>query len=359
MRRSRPQIGYLVATRRMVACIVLITAWLVRRILPCRCRHRRSHVGGRRRIISHTRGRRSPQGRFRSGSPQPLLLRQQPRRRDQRLRRDRSREFNTDFVVSERPLTTAEVATATANGRTFAYVPFAATPVAIATLDLCNPSDLQSAGSNSIHILQGHSTHRSLGGRSVYERLTSTTSTPSSIPAPLAGWADPSLTQSNGQAIPDGDGIGQASTLEPSAESFALMTYLDSDPTARAEFDNALNNPGSKATTTSDAPSERWPFQGNHSFIGGDAGLIGKELTINAQTDAPAALSSWLGLGADGGSAHDVFPVSSVWTGAPLGTPWNIPTAAIKMPVVRSWARRRLRPPSVRPMRRSTRPPTW
>ena len=50
--------------------------------------------------------------------------------------------FDADFVVSERPLTSAEAQTATANGRTFAYVPFAATPVAIAMFAICNPSDL-------------------------------------------------------------------------------------------------------------------------------------------------------------------------------------------------------------------------
>jgi ABC-type phosphate transport system substrate-binding protein len=43
-------------------------------------------------------------------------------------------QFNTDFAVSERPLTQAETQTATSDGRSFAYVPFAATPVAIGTL---------------------------------------------------------------------------------------------------------------------------------------------------------------------------------------------------------------------------------
>ena len=40
----------------------------------------------------------------------------------------------TDFAVTERQLTPAEAATAKANGRSFAYVPFAATPVALVTL---------------------------------------------------------------------------------------------------------------------------------------------------------------------------------------------------------------------------------
>ena len=42
--------------------------------------------------------------------------------------------FGTDFAVTERPLTTAEAAAAKANGRSFAYVPIAAIPVALMTL---------------------------------------------------------------------------------------------------------------------------------------------------------------------------------------------------------------------------------
>jgi ABC-type phosphate transport system substrate-binding protein len=42
--------------------------------------------------------------------------------------------FGADFAVSERKLTTAETAAATADGRSYAYVPFAASPVALMTL---------------------------------------------------------------------------------------------------------------------------------------------------------------------------------------------------------------------------------
>jgi len=62
------------------------------------------------------------------------------------------------------------------------------------------------------------------------------------LPLALTGWADPRLTQSNGQPIPSA-GVYQASTLEPSAENTALMAYLDSDPTSKELLDNALNNP--------------------------------------------------------------------------------------------------------------------
>jgi hypothetical protein len=156
--------------------------------------------------------------------------------------------------------------------------------------------------------------------------LTSTSVQPnSSLPTSLSAWSDTRLTQAGGSPIPDGDGIGLASALGPSAENSALMALMDSDPTAKEELDNALNNPANSASTTSDAPNEIWPFHGQHAYIGGDAGMLGKELTINPKTNAPSDVD-----GIDAGNAHDAFPVSAVWTGSPLGTPWNIPTAAIQ-----------------------------
>ena len=56
--------------------------------------------------------------------------------------------------------------------------------------------------------------------------------------------------------------------------------------------------------------------------VGGDAGLIGKELNLNAETNAPEEVSTW--------NLGDVFPLSSVWADAPEGTPWNIPSAALQ-----------------------------
>ncbi len=239
-------------------------------------------------------------------------------------------DFGADFLVSERPLTAAETATATTDGRTFAYVPFAATPVAIATLAACNPSGLNGDSSAGV-FCQGIPLTVPLVAALFTDGLTSPSISPNANLFPrLLGWSDPRLTQSNSQPIPDVSGIGQAVSLEPSAENTALLSLIDSDPAAREELDNALNNPGSNATTTSDTPSEIWPFHGNHAFVGGDAGLIGKELTINAQTNAPSALPTWLGLGADNAGTHDAFAISSVWTGAPQGTPWDLPTGAVQ-----------------------------
>jgi hypothetical protein len=235
--------------------------------------------------------------------------------------------FATDFVVSERPLTTAEATTAESDGRTFAYVPFAATPVAVATLAVCDPAGL--TGSSTAAMCQDIPLDAEQTALLFTSGLTSPSVSPNTdLPANLTGWGDPRLHDAQGQPIPS-YGVFQASSLEPSAEDTALMAYLDSDPTSKELFDNALNNPVSDALTTSDTPSETWPFHGSHAYVGGDEGLIEKELNINAETNAPAQVSTWAGTGA-GSGVDDVFPLSYVWTGAPEGTPWNIPTAAIE-----------------------------
>ena len=234
--------------------------------------------------------------------------------------------FATDFVVSERPLNSTEAASAKANGRTFAYVPFAATPVAVATLAVCNPSAIISSNNTQPLCNDIPLTVPSVASLFTFNLTNPGVSPNQGLPANLTGWGDASLHTASNQPIPE-SGIYQASTLEPSAENTALMALLDSDPTAKELFDNALNNPGSNALTTSDTPSETWPFHGNHAWVGGDAGLIGKELNINAETDAPSLDTLWAGLS---GGVDDVFPLSSVWAGAPQGTPWNIPTAALE-----------------------------
>ena len=57
-------------------------------------------------------------------------------------------------------------------------------------------------------------------------------------------------------------------------------------------------------------------------MIGGDETLIGK-LSIQYDTNAPDTIAANWQLGA-------VAPIASVWTGAPLGVNWNLPTAAIE-----------------------------
>ena len=150
------------------------------------------------------------------------------------------------------------------------------------------------------------------------------------LPTSLTGWSDPRLTQANGDPIPTA-GIYQASTLEPSAENTALMAYLDSDPTREGAVGQcAATVPGVTPRRAVTRPRRCGRSTPTTPTSAATAGLIGKELSINAETNAPAELGTWNGLGGSGGGPDDVFPLSSVWAGAPQGTPWNIPTAAIQ-----------------------------
>jgi ABC-type phosphate transport system substrate-binding protein len=236
-------------------------------------------------------------------------------------------QFDADFVVSERPLTSAEAATATANGRTFAYVPIAATPVALAVFAICSPTDLANNTLTPTTFCNNMPLTPAQVGEIVTHGLT--VAGAANVPT-VSGWNDSTLTQANGQPIPDPNGIGHAADLSPSAENSALMALLDSDPSAKADLDNALNNPANTPRSTSDTPDEFWPFPLEHAYPGGDEALLGHELTIESTTDAPSFLDTWGALSPSEGGAHDAFPLSAVWAGAPEGTPWNVPTAAIE-----------------------------
>jgi ABC-type phosphate transport system substrate-binding protein len=222
--------------------------------------------------------------------------------------------FGADFDVSERPLTTTEVATAKANGRSIAYVPFAATPVAIGTLvtgtnyggeDPIDPSSF------CPHI---NLTVNDLGA--VYGIDTA---------QPVVSWADSRFSCSNGIPLATDD-VQLASNDDPTMANYALMALLDSDPTAKGYFAagvlSAYND--KRAVTSSTTPSERLPYLGPLTISGGDGPFLDKLLDVNATTNVP----QWA-VG-DPSILGFTFPVSSVWTGAPLGAAWNIPTAAIQ-----------------------------
>ncbi len=103
------------------------------------------------------------------------------------------------------------------------------------------------------------------------------------------------------------------------------MALLDSNSTSEGYFAAGLTSAVSAnaATTTSTTPSEKWPYTGTYVIAGGDDPFIGKLLTINTTDNVPSSLASDWVLGG-------TFPISSVWTGAPLGAPWDIPTAAVQ-----------------------------
>lgn len=240
-------------------------------------------------------------------------------------------QFNADFVVSERPLTSVEAQAATTNGRSFAYVPFAATPVAIATFAVCSPTDIAEDTLSASTFCRNMPLTPTLVGELFLSALTSPNVQPNTnLPMALSNWNDTRLTQSSGLPVPDPAGIVAASNLLPSAENSSLMSLIDSDPTAKELLDNALANPANSVSATSDTPNEIWPFHGVHAYVGGDQGLLEKELTVDATTNAPATVANWGALGTDDGGGHDIFPVSAVWTGSPLGTPWNVPTSNVQ-----------------------------
>ena len=109
------------------------------------------------------------------------------------------------------------------------------------------------------------------------------------------------------------------------------MALLDSDPTAKELFDNALNNPGSNASTKSDTPSDDVAVP-RPSCIRRRRRRPRRKRVVHQRRDrCPVAARDVDRLG------HVAAPdqttcshCSSVWTGAPQGTPWNIPTAAIQ-----------------------------
>jgi ABC-type phosphate transport system substrate-binding protein len=221
--------------------------------------------------------------------------------------------FNADFAVSERPLTSAEQATATTDGRAFAYVPFAATPVAIGAVvpdSDYSGGDTITAGQLCPHIDMTVADVGALFGIDGTD--------------PVNTWNDSRFTCSNSLVL-GSEGVTIAANDDPTMANYALMALLDSNSTSQGYFSAGLQSAFSAnaATTTSTTPSEKWPYTGTYVIAGGDDPFIGKLLTINTTDNVPSNLASdWL-LGG-------TFPISSVWTGAPLGAPWDIPTAAVQ-----------------------------
>jgi ABC-type phosphate transport system substrate-binding protein len=223
-------------------------------------------------------------------------------------------QFDADFAVSERKLTAAETAKAQANGRTYAYVPIAATPVAVVTLvpnatyangPLQSPGDFCNHMQLTLHLLDD------IFG---YNQVS-----------PVHNWNNPIIPcPTVGTEPGTGYSVALPANLDPTLENYAMMSLLDSTTASEAYFKAGLVQAASSdgALTTNPAPSEYWPFSGG-SIPGGDQPFLGKMIGINARSNAPSQNYQDWKLGS-------IFPVSSVWTGDPLGTPWNLPVAAIQ-----------------------------
>ncbi len=232
-------------------------------------------------------------------------------------------QLNADFAVTERPLTSAEAAGASANGRSFAYVPFAATPVAIVDMAFCHSPQITDPV-----VASDWCQYVKLTPTDVAEIIEGSYGVGAAT-NPLQNWGG--LTQTDGDPIPSTQSFGFANVLGNQQENTALLTWIDSDTNAKAIFDNVLSASGFNIDNLTDTPSEIWPMQTQRSYAGGDEGMIEKEIDINPADNAPANAGQWLGLGSltTPLTSGDAFPVSSVWTVAPEGTPWDLPTAAL------------------------------
>ncbi|HXN62829.1 MAG TPA: hypothetical protein VN886_20450 [Acidimicrobiales bacterium] len=221
--------------------------------------------------------------------------------------------FATDFAVSERPLTSAEAATAAQNGRSFAYVPFAATPVALVTLvpnQTYQGTSVITSSQFCQHIPLDLSQLDGLFG---------------AVTPPYLNWADSRINcttnpSTQGQAEP----ISRWGNLDPTMENYALMSLLDSTPTSQAAFAAGLTaaQQGGQSSTSDPTPSEGWPYD-ETAVPGGDQFVLGKMLALDPRTAAPSNDAASIALGA-------ILPVSNTWTGSPLGVTWDLPTAAVQ-----------------------------
>jgi ABC-type phosphate transport system substrate-binding protein len=217
--------------------------------------------------------------------------------------------FSNDFAVSERPLSTAEIAAATTDGRSFAYVPFAATPVALMTLV---PVSTYPGGNAPISPAE------------FCQHIPLTLAELDGIfgvaSPPYLNWGDSRLSCSTSSSTPpDGTSIIREGNLDPTMENDAFVSLLDSTPASEAAF-------GAEFSVIDEAPSEQWPYSGTADgtgITGGDQATLGSVLGLDPETNAPSTSPTLIKLGA-------IMPVASDWTGDPLGVTWNLPTAAVE-----------------------------
>ena len=185
--------------------------------------------------------------------------------------------FAADFAVSERPLSSSEAATAKKNGRTFTYVPFAATPVAVGTL--VPDSDWTGGSTITPDQLCPHI-------EMTVQDLAAVWGIDSANPVQY--WSDPRFQCTNGKAIYH-ESTTTAGNLDPSMANFALMTYLDSDPTAKGYFQAGVNSAvaSKRAVSSNITPNEQLPYTGTYFIPGGDQPFLGKLILINQTTNQP------------------------------------------------------------------------
>lgn len=213
--------------------------------------------------------------------------------------RDDFADGTADFGVTELPLTTTETATAATKKRSFAYVPFAASPIAIGAIVECErdstllPTTM--CPNLQVSVLQ------------LAQLFTLN----------IGSWDSSKLsTISAGKPItPFAQGANVTPELlaDPAASTEALIALFDADTAAAPVWKAYVSSLGG----TNDAPTETWPTKGG--VHGGDAELAQSLVPLNTSTLLPQADPSTWGLG-------QIAPLPSDW----IGPPENIPTIAIQ-----------------------------
>jgi ABC-type phosphate transport system substrate-binding protein len=201
-----------------------------------------------------------------------------------------------DYAVSEFPLTTAQAATAAQNHRTFAYVPFAASAVAIGAVVEC-------------------SNDQTFTSHTLCEDLQLTVVQLAKIfTYGITQWNDPSLSQVSGggpaQVTDVSKTISPQNEIDPSASNYALASMFVNDPTAKVVWDAFLKT----NKVTDDTPTDKWPTGRGGS--GGDLTLANSLVQVNETTGLPQTNPSLWGQGS-------VAPLPADW----LGPPRNILTS--------------------------------
>jgi ABC-type phosphate transport system substrate-binding protein len=211
-----------------------------------------------------------------------------------------------DYAVSEMPLTAAQVATAAQNKLSFAYVPFAASGVAISAIVECN-NDTVLKPTTLCPNLQ-------LTVPLLAQVLTQTS---------LTSWSNPAFAHSSGGnpvlATDTSANIHPINQVEPSAVNLGLASLFENDPTDNQAAKQTWGGFLRSRLINDDTPSELWPTGGG--VTGGDRAVADSLIPVNEQTNPPIPQPNpqeWGG--------GDIAGLPTDW----LGSPRNLPTIAIQ-----------------------------
>jgi len=203
-----------------------------------------------------------------------------------------------DYIVSEYPLTSAEATTAASKGRSFAYVPFAVSGVAISALLECNATttltsstlcpDLQMTAEVAAQAFGGH----------------------------VSTWSDPVFAKlSAGKAVTttsQSNAITRYNQIDPSMDNQAVQQYLLSTQSAATVWDayqSAFHATPGQAT-------ELWPTD---SGVQGINTILADMVPNNPATNLPETNPElWM--------PGSIAPLPFDW----LGAPYNMPTVALQ-----------------------------